>query len=127
MLATEATPVTRNLIVDCYAVIMAALLRGGAVAGGPASAPDFAPGFKLAAQAREFFGPAKVIRRGLGELGGHRLSLMDLTGNLATHGGQGGRAQQADRTADQDCSADLGQQGHRAARRRGAGLSRRAW
>lgn len=88
MLTTATAPATRNLIVDYYEVIAAAVDRLGAGPGGPAGTPAFAPGFDLPALAddvRQFFAAATASWRELGAYGGHRLQFMDLTGNPGTH------------------------------------------
>jgi hypothetical protein len=85
---TATAPITRNLIVDYYDVIPEAVARCGATPGGAPGTPGFAPGFDLPALAddtREFFAAATATWRDLGEYGGHRLRLMDLTGNPGTH------------------------------------------
>jgi hypothetical protein len=85
---TGTAPTTRNLIVDYYDSIPAAAARCGAAAGGPAGTPRFSPGFavpELAEDVRRFFAAATATWRPLGEYAGHRLHLMDLTGNPGTH------------------------------------------
>ncbi|HCT78539.1 MAG TPA: hypothetical protein DGT23_18555 [Micromonosporaceae bacterium] len=88
MLATATAPTIRNLIVDYYDVISAAVDRCGAGPGGPAGTPQFAPGFnlpELSPDVRQFFAAATASWRELGTHSGHRLQLMDLTGNPGTH------------------------------------------
>jgi hypothetical protein len=88
MLSTTPPATARNLIVDYYDRIPAAVARCGAVPGGPAGTPAFAPGFALPALAddtREFFAAATATWRRLGEHAGHPVQLMDLTGNPGTH------------------------------------------
>ncbi len=84
---TDTGAITRNLIVDYYDTIAAAARHcGGEPAGAPGS-PGFAPPFalpELTDDVREFFAAATATWRGLGEYRGHRVSLMDLTGNPGT-------------------------------------------
>jgi hypothetical protein len=78
---------TRNLIVDYYDVIPAAVAACGAGPGGAPGTPTFAPGFalpELAPDTREFLAAATATWRRLGEHGGHPIQLLDLTGNPAT-------------------------------------------
>ncbi|MFC7244219.1 DUF6002 family protein [Catellatospora aurea] len=88
MLTTATAPVTRNLIVDYYQVIAAAVARLGAGPGGPAGTAGFAPGFDLpdlSDDVRQFFAAANATWRELGAHGGHGVQFMDLTGNPGTH------------------------------------------
>ncbi len=84
---TATAPINRNLIVDYYDMIPAAVARCGATAGGPAGSSTFAPGFELPEltdEVREFFAAATATWQEIGEYGGHRLRLLDLTGNPGT-------------------------------------------
>ncbi len=80
-------PTTRNLITDYQDVIAAAVRRCGAVPGDAAGTPGFAPGFdlpELTPAVRDFYAAATVRWAPIGEYGGHRLHLLDLTGNPGT-------------------------------------------
>ncbi|HET8643128.1 MAG TPA: DUF6002 family protein [Pseudonocardiaceae bacterium] len=91
-LASHAPPVaTANLLVDFYDLLPKAIERCVTSAadrepatGDPAA---FSPGFalpELDARVLEFFAAATAQWRQLGEYGGHRLKLLDLTGNPGT-------------------------------------------
>ncbi|MFG3604257.1 DUF6002 family protein [Micromonospora chersina] len=80
-------PTTRNLITDYYDVIASAVDQCGAVPGGPAGTPGFAPGFdlpELTPAVREYYAAATASWSPLGEYGGHHLQLLDLTANPGT-------------------------------------------
>ncbi|MGC4891721.1 DUF6002 family protein [Micromonospora sp. DT227] len=80
-------PTVRNLITDYQDVIAAAVRRCGAVPGDAAGTPGFAPGFdlpELTPAVRDFYAAATVRWAPLGAYGGHRLHLLDLTGNPGT-------------------------------------------
>jgi hypothetical protein len=84
---TDTGAITRNLIVDYYDTIAAAAAGCGAEPAGAPGTPGFAPAFalpELSDDVRAFFGAATATWRGLGEYRGHRVSLMDLTGNPGT-------------------------------------------
>jgi hypothetical protein len=88
MTSTVPAATSRNLIVDYYEMVPAAVTRCGAGPGGAAGTPQFAPGFalpELADDVREFFAPATATWRTLGRYGGHPVQLLDLTGNPGTH------------------------------------------
>lgn len=79
---------SRNLIVDYYDLIPAAVARCGATPAGAPGTPGFAPGFDLPVltdEMREFFATATATWRRLGEYQGHPVQIMDLTGNPGTH------------------------------------------
>ena len=85
--STDTGATTRNLIVDYYDTIAAATQHCGAEPAGAPGTPGFAPAFtlpELTDDVREFFSAATATWRGLGEYRGHRVTLMDLTGNPGT-------------------------------------------
>ncbi len=89
MLATSTTiaPLKRNLIVDYYDVIAAAAQLCGATPAGEPGTPQFAPGFAMPSLDEDvlrFFSAATALWRELGEHGGHRLQMLDLTQNPGT-------------------------------------------
>ena len=81
-------PATANLLVDFYDLLPAAVERcGGAPEPATGDPAAFSPGFalpELDADVLSFFAAATARWRQLGEYGGHRLKLLDLTGNPGT-------------------------------------------
>ncbi|MEV1329718.1 DUF6002 family protein [Micromonospora costi] len=85
--STASTATSRNLIVDYYDLIPAAVARCAPPPAGASGTPAFAPAFDLPAltdDVREYFAPATASWRRLGEYGGHPIQLLDLTGNPGT-------------------------------------------
>jgi hypothetical protein len=82
--ARSAAPALANLLVDHYDRMPQAV---AACTAGAAAGPGFAPGFalpELDERMRDFLDVATAGWQRLGGYGGHRLSLLDLTGNPAT-------------------------------------------
>lgn len=88
--ARSADPVLANLLIDYYDLLpqaIAACVGDGADLEPIKDGAVFSPGFavpELDEKVRRFFAVATAGWQGLGEYGGHRLSLLDLTGNPGT-------------------------------------------
>jgi Family of unknown function (DUF6002) len=83
------TPRDGNLILDHYHDLLPRAIEACVPDPAPVSSVDgFDPGFalpELTPAVRRFFAPAVAAWRPLGSYRGHRLVLLDLTGNPATH------------------------------------------